>query len=183
MSDKMSNQFFGGIQLALIIILVIIIALFLQLRVSWQSKSSMEQLASRSLPPEVALSNGIPTMIEFYAEWCQVCREMSPDIKILEEGNRGKLNIVLLNVDNPRWLDLMEKYEVNGIPQINLFSADGQHRGKSIGLRRSEELQNLANALIHNNPLPKLQGIKVGSAIQDTYANSQHSQAGPRSHI
>jgi thioredoxin-like negative regulator of GroEL len=101
----------------------------------------------------------------------------------LERSTQNRLDVVLVNVDNPRWQDLVNRYEVNGIPQLNLFSADGQPRGKSIGLRKPEELKALSAALINDQPLPQLRGVgsisslEDGSAVQATVA-----QAGPRSH-
>ena len=95
------------------------------LRGGIQSESPMEQLARRSLDPQTALTNGRPTLIEFYADWCQVCREMAPSMLDLEKQSRDQLDVVLVNVDNPRWQDLVDRYDVNGIPQLNLFNAEG----------------------------------------------------------
>lgn len=99
------------------------------LRGGIQSESPMEQLARRSLDPQTALTNGRPTLIEFYADWCQVCREMAPSMLTLEKQSRDRLDVVLVNVDNPRWQDLVDRYDVNGIPQLNLFNAEGKPRG------------------------------------------------------
>ena len=159
------------------------------LRGGMQSESPMEQLARRSLEPQTALTNGRPTLIEFYADWCQVCREMAPSMLDLEKRSRDRLDVVLVNVDNPRWQDLVDRYDVNGIPQLNLFNAEGEPRGRSLGLRSPEELQLLTEALLENQPLPALPG--VGSISQlptapspdNTLAGaSSQSTAGPRSH-
>ena len=159
------------------------------LRGGIQSESPMEQLARRSLDPQTALSNGRPTLIEFYADWCQVCREMAPAMLELEQGSRERLDVVLVNVDNPRWQDLVDRYDVNGIPQLNLFNAEGEPRGRSLGLRSSEELQILSAALLENQPLPALPGVGSISRLPDpssadsTLAGvSSQPTAGPRSH-
>ena len=44
---------------------------------------------------------------------------MSPSILTIEEETVDKVDFVLLNVDNPRWKDLIKTYSVNGIPQFS----------------------------------------------------------------
>jgi thiol:disulfide interchange protein len=127
----------GRLQQVVLVVIAVALAIgLLFMRGGIQSETPMEQLARRSVEPEVALTNGKPTLIEFYADWCQVCREMAPAMLELERSTQNRLDVVLVNVDNPRWQDLVNRYDVNGIPQLNLFSADGQPRGKSIGLRK-----------------------------------------------
>ena len=180
----------GTAQRWVLVLVAVALALGLvMLRGGIQSESPMEQLARRSLDPQTALSNGRPTLIEFYADWCQVCREMAPAMLELEQGSRERLDVVLVNVDNPRWQDLVDRYDVNGIPQLNLFNAEGEPRGRSLGLRSSEELQILSAALLENQPLPALPGVGSISRLPDpssadsTLAGvSSQPTAGPRSH-
>ena len=170
----------GPFQKGLLLAVAFALALvLLALRGGLQSESPMEQLARRSLDPDVALNNGQPTLIEFYADWCQACREMAPAMLSLEQSTRNRLDVVLVNVDNPRWLDLVDRYEVNGIPQLNLFAADGQPRGRSIGVRTEQELRALGDALINDTSVPALQGIGSTSTLQDL---GSANKAGPRSH-
>ena len=174
------------------VLVVVAIALavgLLVLRGGIQSESPMEQLARRSLEPQSALTNGRPTLIEFYADWCQVCREMAPSMLELERNTRDRLDVVLVNVDNPRWQDLVDRYEVNGIPQLNLFNAKGEPRGRSLGLRSPEELQLLGAALLDNQPLPALPGVGSISRLQNPSSAesplagaSSQTSAGPLSH-
>ena len=101
----------------------------------------------------------------------------------LERSTQNSLDVVLVNVDNPRWQDLVNRYEVNGIPQLNLFSADGQPRGKSIGLRKPEELIAISEALIHDQPLPQLRGVGSVSSLEDANTfEAAVASTGPRSH-
>ena len=180
----------GTTQRWVLVLVAVALALGLvMLRGGIQSESPMEQLARRSLDPQTALSNGRPTLIEFYADWCQVCREMAPAMLELEQSSRERLDVVLVNVDNPRWQDLVDRYDVNGIPQLNLFNAEGEPKGRSLGLRSSEELQILSAALLENQPLPALPGVGSISRLPDpssadsTLAGvSSQPTAGPRSH-
>ena len=164
--------------LLLISAIALAISLFL-VRNGGIAESPLDQLARRSLEPEVALSNGRPTILEFYADWCEVCREMAPAMRRWKKLIR-RLDVVLVNIDNPRWLDLTDRYEVTGIPQLNLFAADGELRGSSLGGRSENELNALATALIGGTPLPALSGVGITSALPEP--STLETAAGPRSH-
>jgi thiol:disulfide interchange protein len=183
MTGSSPQPLLGPVQRIVLVVAAIALAVGLtMMRGGLQSTSPLEQLARRSLAPDVALSNGRPTMIEFYADWCQVCREMAPAMLKLEQSTQQQLDVVMVNVDNPRWQDLVDRYDVNGIPQLNLFNAEGDAVGRSIGLRRAEELSLLADALIQDSPLPSLQGLGRVSERTDDAPQQASLTAGPRSH-
>ena len=99
----------------------------------------------------------------------------------LERAQANRLDVVMVNVDNPRWQDLVDRFDVNGIPQLNLFDAEGEAVGRSVGLRGEDELQQLADALLNGEALPQLRG--VGSISVRTAGTVPTGQgAGPRSH-
>ena len=180
MTDSASSSSLTPLLKVLLLIsaLVLAVSLFL-VRNGGSIESPLDQLARRSLAPEVALSNGRPTILEFYADWCEVCREMAPAMLEVEQRHSADLDVVLVNIDNPRWLDLTDRYDVTGIPQLNLFSADGTMRGRSLGARSETELDLIANALMHGSPLPALAGVGSTSPLpESTTADS----TGPRSH-
>ena len=166
-------------QVVLVVIAVGLAVGLLLMRGGIQSETPMEQLARRSVEPDIALANGKPTLIEFYADWCEACQAMAPAMLQTEQKHADQLDVVLVNIDNPRWLDLIDRYDVTGIPQLNLFSADGVMRGRSLGARTADQLESLAVALIDDEPLPQLAG--VGSTSSVTPAETV-SSPGPRSH-
>ena len=143
-------------------------------------EAPLERLARQSPDLQVALSDGRPTLVEFYADWCEACRAMAPAMEKLEQDHHGAFDVVMLNVDNPRWEPELDRYAVNGIPQLELFDAAGQPLGRSIGARSSSELESLTTALLSGGPLPQLAGVGATSALQP--ALSQTTPVGPRSH-
>ena len=160
--------------------------LLLFLRNGFSSDQSLDQLARNSLRPEVAFNNGRPTVLEFYADWCEVCQEMTPSMYHLKRDFQDQINLVLLNVDNNEWQDFIDKYDVNGIPQLNLFDADGKMIGKSIGLKSQGQLDQLAYSLVHNQQLPNLLEVKEDNSSKVSFSNipdnSHSTNVGPRSH-
>ena len=145
----------------------------------------LEQLARQSLDLPVALADGRPTLVEFYADWCEACRAMAPAMASLEQQHHGALDVVLLNVDNPRWQPELERYAVNGIPQLELFNASGDAVGRSLGARSRPELEALTAALLAETPLPQLAGVGSVSSLTGGAAagsGAPAALAGPRSH-
>ena len=144
--------------------IILVVSLFF-LRSGFKASAMLDQLAKNSLMPEQALSNGRPTMFEFYADWCEACKEMAPDMIDLKKQNSNKVDVVLLNVDNPRWEDLINKYEVNGIPQLTFFDDKGNFRGFSLGVRKYNELNQIFLALIDNSELPSFTNLSNSSDL------------------
>ncbi|KAK3268861.1 hypothetical protein CYMTET_22659 [Cymbomonas tetramitiformis] len=60
-------------------------------------------LESQSVSLDTAYSNGRPTVVEFYADWCEVCREMAPQVYSVESQFSSEVNFVMLNIDNTKW--------------------------------------------------------------------------------
>ena len=148
--------------------ILLVVSLFF-FRNGFKANAMLDELAKNSLLPEQALSNGRPTVFEFYADWCEACKEMAPDMIEVKKQTSNKVDVVLLNVDNSRWVDLIDKYDVNGIPQLTFFDDKGEFKGFSLGVRKYSELNQIFLALINNLELPSLSAISNSSdLISDT---------------
>ena len=145
-------SFFQKYFLVLLSIFLVILLFFF--RNGFKSYTILNELAKTSLLPEIALSNGRPTVIEFYADWCEACKEMAPDMIDVKKQTSNQVDVVLLNVDNSRWVDLIDKYDVNGIPKLTFFDKKGEFKGFSLGVRNYNELNEIFLALINNSELP-----------------------------
>lgn len=163
----------------LALIALALAALLLWLRGGLHPQAPLERLARQSLDLPIALSDGRPTLVEFYADWCEACRTMAPAMEKLEQQQHGRLDVVLLNVDNPRWQPEVERFGVNGIPHLVLFASSGEPVGQAIGAQGAPALQAIGEALVAGAPLPELVGVGPSSALGST---TPVSMAAPRSH-
>ncbi len=154
-------------RMVLAAVAALLAVLLFWLRGGLHPAAPLERLARQSPDLTTALNNGRPTLVEFYADWCEACRTMAPAMETIEQKRRGELDVVLLNVDNPRWQPELERYAVNGIPQLELFDAGGHSVGRSIGARRPEELEALTTALVEARPLPQLVGVGATSSLEE----------------
>jgi len=112
---------------------IVFISLVLFRNLFFQSTYLLKSFGELSVDPEIAFKNNKPTFLEFYAEWCEVCKEMAPKVSTLKKEFENDINFVFLNVDNQKWDNYIRKFEVNGIPQVNLFDGKGNLISTFIG--------------------------------------------------
>ena len=115
------------------IISIVILSLFLFRNFFFKSTYLLKSFGELSVDPEIAFTNNKPTFLEFYAEWCEVCKEMAPQVSAFKDEYEKDINFVFLNVDNQKWANYIQKFAVNGIPQVNLFDKKGNLISTFIG--------------------------------------------------
>jgi thiol-disulfide isomerase/thioredoxin len=118
------------------------------------STGNLDQQAEQATPLTVALTNGKPTLIEFYANWCTSCQAMAGDLATVKAEYSDRINFVMLNVDNSKWLPELLQYDVDGIPQFVYLDATGEAIAQTIGEQPLTILEADMNALALAQPLP-----------------------------
>lgn len=183
-SQLASSQFAKRVRNLVVVAIASILAIAIVLGLQTRSPAaSLSEMAEASVPLNNALANGKPTLIEFYANWCTSCQLMAPDIQDLKTDYGNRVNFVMLNVDNTKWLPEMLNYRVDGIPHFEFLSADSLEKGAAIGeLPRAILAENL-DALISKAPLPYAQISGTVSEVDNaTNPINGDGSADPRSH-
>lgn len=118
------------------------------------SVPSLSTQAAAATPLEVAQTNGKPTLMEFYANWCTSCQAMAPELAELKRIYGDRINFVMLNIDNDKWLPEMLSYRVDGIPHFVFLDAAGEAIASVIGEQPRSILAANLDALAAGDALP-----------------------------
>ena len=164
-----------------LVAIVLGVALFLGLQTKTDTVL-LDAQAEQSTPLEVALSNGKPTLMEFYANWCTSCQAMAKDLGELKQKYADSINFVMLNVDNTKWLPEIEKYRVDGIPLFIYLASTGKAIAQTIGEQPRPVMQANLDALVAMLPLPYTQANGQVSAFDTPVTMPKNPQSDPRSH-
>jgi len=174
--EQFLNTNFKTLLVLLIAIAIILLILFRNL--FFQSTYLLKSFGELSVDPEIAFTNNKPTFLEFYAEWCEVCKEMAPQVSALKDEYEKDINFVFLNVDNQKWSNYIQKFAVNGIPQVNLFDKEGNlistFIGKQDEIKIRESINNLKK---EEKPHEEIINSEF-SIIQE----NKNNEVNPRSH-
>ena len=162
----------------LLLIALVITSLVLFRNIFFQSTYLLKSFGELSVNPEIAFTNNKPTFLEFYAEWCEVCKEIAPKVSSLKEEYEKDINFVFLNVDNQKWENYIQKFQVNGIPQINLFDRQGNLKSTFIGKQEESTIRksitNLQEELEYQE--------EIMNAEFSTIKENKNNKVTPRSH-
>ncbi len=81
-----------------------------------------------------------PSLIDFWAEWCQPCKMLAPTVEEIAGEYEDKIMVGKLNVDdNPA---TATKYGIRGIPTLLLFKG-GQVVQQLVGVKSKAEIKKI----------------------------------------
>ena len=169
----------GNLKTLVIAIIAIVIFLSLLFRYPFfKSTYLLKSFGELSVDPVIAFTNNKPTFLEFYAEWCEVCKEMAPKVSAFKDEYEKDINFVFLNVDNQKWGNYIQKFAVNGIPQVNLFDEKGNLISTFIGKQDEIKIRKSINNLKkEEKPYEEIINSEF-SIIQE----NKNNEVNPRSH-
>ncbi len=80
----------------------------------------------------------VPTLVDFWAEWCMPCKMVAPTIHELAEEYADRLKVGQMDCDKNRQVPI--KFGISAIPTLLIFK-DGQVVKKFVGVQQKADLK------------------------------------------
>ena len=105
---------------------------------------NISTLTDSTFDEEIAGSD-VPVLVDFWAEWCGPCKQITPILEEIAVEHDGKLRIAKVNVDEN--LEIARRFEVMSIPTLVLFK-EGVAQRRLIGAKGKGQLLQELEAFI-----------------------------------
>ncbi len=86
-----------------------------------------------------------PVLVDFWAEWCNPCRMISPVVDEIAQSYEGRAIVGKVNIDEQG--ELAQKFGVMSIPTLIVFK-DGQVAQKSVGVVGKDKISNMIDSVL-----------------------------------
>ena len=91
------------------------------------------------------INSDTPVLVDFYADWCQPCKMLTPTVEELAGEFEGQVLVGKLNVDdNP---NTAQKFGIRSIPTLILFK-NGAPQAQKLGAMSKSQLAEFIDANI-----------------------------------
>ncbi len=108
----------------------------IQIDTQWLKEHAAKLLDN---PLDKARSNGKVTFVQFATPTCEICVKMEPFIKDLAEKNKGRRNIVLVDVSKNRLL--ATRYAIDMVPIQVFYDNKGKEVFRHMGFYSKEQIE------------------------------------------
>eukprot|EP00180_Rhodochaete_pulchella_P003192 Plantae.Rhodophyta-Rhodochaete_pulchella.ctg528.p1 GENE.Plantae.Rhodophyta-Rhodochaete_pulchella.ctg528~~Plantae.Rhodophyta-Rhodochaete_pulchella.ctg528.p1 ORF type:complete len:255 (-),score=51.41 Plantae.Rhodophyta-Rhodochaete_pulchella.ctg528:1153-1917(-) len=114
----------------------------------------LHKMEDQSVSLAEATSNGKPSVVEFFADWCDNCKEMAGGMNDIENEYARLVNFVVMDSEKDANAQALEDFAVDGLPHISLLDARGEVQTTFIGYTPRSIIDDDLEALTSGKPLP-----------------------------
>ena len=87
----------------------------------------------------------VPAILDFYADWCGPCKQLSPVLEELQKEYGGKIQIYKINTDKQK--ELAATFGIRSLPTIVFIPMEGEPQA-AMGFRPKNDLETMITEIL-----------------------------------
>lgn len=99
------------------------------------SKEELEQLLERMKQDKLVI-------VDFYADWCAPCKQLSPTMERLGENSHGGYDVYKVDVDNEDFRAFVAENSIMSIPTV-IFFKNNKAVDQFVGIREESHIKEM----------------------------------------
>jgi putative thioredoxin len=119
-------------------------------------------------------SNELPVVVDFWAEWCGPCKQLTPVLERAATARAGKVELAKVDVDRNQRLQAL--FRIQGIPAVKAFR-DGRVAAEFTGALPPAEVESFFDALVPSEADALAEGGDEGSLRRALELDPDHPTA------
>lgn len=172
-SSPLQEQRSRNVAVAVVSIVLAIGNFFWQYSHPVTSVQLLFSMQQSSAPITAIGVNGKPTVVDFWAPWCENCKLSAPTLLKVEQEYKDKVNFVMVNGDQSQAWPYIEAFGVDAIPHMALVSADGDVMTALIGPTPKSVLEADLDVMIKNSKMDQKETKEpLPYVMMDVFANA-----------
>jgi len=133
------------------------------------SLSLLSEMQRNSADLNVIGHNGKPTVVDFWAPWCENCKVAAPTLAAIEEEYKGEVNFVMVRGDAEESYNVVGRFGVDAIPHLAIIGSDGIVETALIGPIPRNVLRADLDVLLENSKRLPAEGETVAQKQEIPY--------------
>lgn len=121
----------------------------------------VEEIASAAQFDTVLHNGSLPVVIDFYATWCNPCKQVGPVFESMAKKFSGKIRVIKVNIENLS--EITKTYNVKSVPTMLVFDKSGQLVDRRSG---TDDIRSFSKNLEKNQDLTAAQ---LDQALKDPH--------------
>tara|TARA_B100001778_G_scaffold154305_1_gene126754 strand:- start:18 stop:908 length:891 start_codon:yes stop_codon:yes gene_type:complete len=115
----------------------------------------IEVITENFMSDVIERSKEIPVIVDFWAPWCEPCKQLTPVIEKIVKEKNGNVILAKMNIDESP--EVAQQLKIQSIPAVMAFS-DGQPIDGFIGVQPEKNIEEFIN---------KISSLKNSSTIEE----------------
>jgi len=133
--------------------------------------AEVKDISTRDFGKDVIEASGSgPVVVDFWAPWCEPCKQLGPVIEKIVADTKGAVRLVKMYIE--KHPEIAQQMGIQSIPAVVAF-VDGKPADAFMGVKPEPEMRAFIEKLAANSPIKGSEGPDIDAALAEAKKEMQ----------